>query len=343
MRAIFWAAAMALVIVAVASTTSDADAGRGRPPIAPGLLSQTGLYLTGTTDIDPRNRPYSPQYPLWTDGAKKRRWIRLPDGLAIDGRDDERWAFPVGTKFWKEFAFGSRRVETRFIWRARADVWIFASYVWNDQQTDAVLASTSGERDVADLGNGKRHSVPSIEDCHACHDGSSVLGFTALQLSPDRDPLAPHAEPLEPEMLTMQALVDEQRLKPPRPDLVARPPRIQAETPTARAALGYLSANCGICHRDGAPIDTRLRLKASASGHIAPVVDILRSAAVSWQIPSAGEGATRFVAPGHPEQSSILIRMTSRRPSTQMPPLGTVTVDHEATALIEAWIRRLSS
>jgi hypothetical protein len=337
MRAIFWAAATALVIMAVART-SDADAVRGRPPVAPALLSQTGLYLTGTTDVDPRNRPYSPQYPLWTDGAKKRRWIRLPDGLAVGARDDERWDFPVGTRFWKEFTFGSRRVETRYIWRARADVWIFASYVWNDQQTDAVLASTSGERDVADVGNGKRHSVPSVEDCHACHDGNSVLGFTALQLSTARDPLAPHAEPLEPDMFTVQSLVDQQRLKPARPDLVARPPRIEAETPAARAALGYLSANCGSCHRDGAPIDTRLRLRASAAGQTAAVVGILRSAAVSWEIPTAGVGATRFVTPGHPERSSIVIRMKSRRPSTQMPPLGTVIVDHEATALIERWI-----
>src|SRR4249920_2001350 len=134
MRAMFWAAAVALVIVAVAST-SDADVARGRPPVAPGLLSETGLYLTGTTDVDPRNRPYSPQYPLWTDGATKRRWIRLPEGAAIDARDDEHWAFPVGTKFWKQFAFSGRRVETRYIWKARADIWIFASYVWNDQQT----------------------------------------------------------------------------------------------------------------------------------------------------------------------------------------------------------------
>lgn len=342
MRAMCWMAGAALLIVAAASV-SGADAVRARPSVAPVLLSQTGLYVRGTTDVDPRNRPYSPQYPLWTDGAKKRRWIRLPDGAAIDARDDERWSFPVGTRFWKEFEFSGRRVETRFIWRASADAWVFASYVWNAQQSDAVLASTSGERDVADLGNGKRHSVPSIEDCHACHDRRSVLGFTALQLSTDRDPLAPHAEPLDPDMLTVQSLVDQQRLKPARPDLVARPPRIQAETPAARAALGYLSANCGICHHDGAPIDTRLRLSASATGQTAAVVDILQSASVSWAIPTAGEGATRFVTPGHPERSSILTRMKSRRPSTQMPPLGTVTVDHEATALIEGWIRRLSS
>jgi hypothetical protein len=337
MRALLWAAVAALVLVGVART-SDADARRGRSPVAPQLLSQTGLYVAGTTTVEVRNRPFSPQYPLWTDGAAKRRWIRLPEGAAIDARDDARWGFPVGTKFWKEFQFGGRRVETRFMWKAREDAWVFASYVWNGDQTDAVLAPVSGERNVAEVGPGARHSVPSIDDCYACHEGQSVLGFTALQLSTDRDPLAPHREPLEPDMLTVRSLVDEQRLKPARPDLVAQPPRIQAATPEARAALGYLATNCGICHREGAAIDTHLRLQPTAGGDVRGVLEAVRSAPVEWAIPSAGERATRFVTPGHPELSSIVARMKSRRPSTQMPPLGTVVVDQQAVDLVTAWI-----
>ena len=46
----------------------------------PERLSETGLYRPGTLDVDPRNRPFAPQYPLWTDGAAKSRWIHLPTG-----------------------------------------------------------------------------------------------------------------------------------------------------------------------------------------------------------------------------------------------------------------------
>ena len=35
--------------------------------------------------------------------------------------------FPVGTRFWKEFTFNGRKVETRFLWRASAGRWIFAT------------------------------------------------------------------------------------------------------------------------------------------------------------------------------------------------------------------------
>ena len=39
--------------------------------------------------------------------------------------------------------------------------------------------------------------------------------------------------------------------------------------------------------------------------------------------------------------SAILVRMKSRRPSTQMPPLGTVLHDREAIALVTEWIESL--
>ena len=61
-------------------------------------------------------RPYTPVYPLWADGLVKRRWLDLPAGKKIDTSDMDHWSFPVGTRFWKEFATPSGTVlETRLI------------------------------------------------------------------------------------------------------------------------------------------------------------------------------------------------------------------------------------
>ena len=178
------AAALALGLAATLAVRSLAA------PAVPERLSDTGLYLPGTLTVDPRNRPFSPQYPLWTDGAGKSRWIQLPAGGRITARDADTWEFPVGTRLWKEFAFDGRRVETRMLWRVTADAWSYAAYVWNEAQTDATLVPAEGLAGVVEVAPGKRHSVPSRDDCRACHEngGTSVLGFTALQLSPDRDP-----------------------------------------------------------------------------------------------------------------------------------------------------------
>ena len=41
----------------------------------------------------------APAYELWSDGALKRRWIRLPPDGRIDTSDMDSWVFPIGTQF----------------------------------------------------------------------------------------------------------------------------------------------------------------------------------------------------------------------------------------------------
>src|SRR5262249_29189727 len=175
-------------------------------------LTETGLYSSDRSEtIASGVRQFLPQYPLWSDGLKKRRWIALPPDSSIDATSELAWDFPVGTKFWKEFSFNGRRIETRMLWKTSATTWKAASYVWNDDGTDAVLAPADGVPGVAEIAPGKRHSIPSRTDCLACHGATRTgpLGFNALQLSTDRDPTAIHGEPLAPGMITLADLVKE--------------------------------------------------------------------------------------------------------------------------------------
>ena len=312
------------------------------PP--PQLLSATGLYLAGRVgEVDPRNRLFSPQYPLWTVGLHKRRWILLPEGAAIDGRDEQAWSFPVGTKIWKEFARGDQPVETRLLWKATPGGWVFASYVWKADGSDATLAPDDGVAGVVEVAPGRRHSIPSKTDCAACHGApakANPLGFTALQLSMDRDPGAIHGEPLRGDMLTTRTLVEEGLLSGARQDLLTRPPRIQTRNPLTRSVLGYLSANCAMCHNGKGEI--------AALGPVIRTADLLTDAdAVArgllgqrtrWQVPGETEGESVLVHEGAPERSAIYVRMRSRSPSSQMPPLGTTVRDQVAVDTVARWI-----
>ena len=302
--------------------------GAAKAPAPPRLLSQTGLYAAPGV-VAARNLAYAPQYPLWTDGAAKARWIHLP--AAIDGRDEGGWVFPVGTKAWKEFAFGGRKVETRLLWKTGSATWVFASYAWNEAQTDAVLVPEGGLPDAAEVAPGLRHAIPSRSDCRDCHgqEQVEVLGFTALQLSPDRDPGALHGEPLRPGLITLADLVARGLLRGARPDLLARPPRIAGD-PATRTALGYLQANCATCHRADRPIPgLDLDLRPARA---------LRTALAPGSFPVPGQPESRILSPGHPERSALLHRMGSRDPIAQMPPLGTVRVDQAAVDHLRRWI-----
>jgi mono/diheme cytochrome c family protein len=312
----------------------------GRAVEPPPVLSATGLYAGPATGaLAPGLLAYAPQYPLWSDGARKARWLHLPPGARIDARDPRSWRFPVGTRLWKQFAIGGRKVETRLIWRAAADRWVFASYHWREDQTEADLVPASGLAGVAELGGGRRHDIPSRSDCLACHGNGAtpVLGFSALQLSPDRDPLAPHREDPSGTMADLRTLEARRLLDPPRPEDLASPPRIRAVTPRGRAALGYLAANCGTCHTPERPIPgVGLLLAHGASPEPALATAVDRPG--HYRIPGLPPGTTRIIRPGRPGESSLLQRMETTFPAGRMPPLGSVVPDREAIALVRAWI-----
>lgn len=334
---------LALPLVVAGVVAADPVAGGGDPAL-PERLSATGLYGPGG-ELAPGVHPFSPQYPLWSDGADKRRWILLPAGATIDASDPDRWHFPVGTKLWKEFAWGGQKVETRLLWRATEERWLFATYAWAADQPDAILAPAHGLRGAHPLPGGRAHSLPSVADCHACHQSgpSVVLGFNAWQLSDDRDPLAPHAEALPAGAWTLRGLLDGGWLQPAAPSLRTVPPRIAGRDPVERAALGYLSANCGGCHNGLGPqarLGLELLHRVGGSGPpIALATAVDRSG--KYKVPGVDPAECRVVAPGAPHASSVWHRMRSRSPASQMPPLGTVLVDSVAVELVGRWIAGL--
>ena len=204
--AIFLAAAE--VIAGVVPATED----------LPPTLEATGFEQASKT-------AFTPSYPLWSDGASKRRWIALPPGVGIDRTQPDAWDFPPGTRLWKEFGFG-RAVETRLLERLADGRWRYATYIWNAEGTRATLAPEGGiELDVPDAPGGK-YAVPSRNDCVACHEGPAVpvLGYSAVQIGAT----------------------------------------IEAPTEEARAALGYLHGNCGHCHNDSALAGVGLHLAQEA-------------------------------------------------------------------------------
>jgi len=316
------------------------------PQPLPSSLHDTGLYAEASgLRVRPENRHFTPQYPLWSDGATKHRWISLPAGQSIDASHAVVWDFPRGTKLWKEFSVDGRRVETRMIERLDDGNWRFSAYAWNDEQSDATLVPSDKSRTVS-LPGGRKYRIPSEADCRACHAGAAVpvLGFSALQLSADRDPLAPHAEPAHADDLNLHELIDKRMLVGLPRELAETPPRIAAPTPAGRAVLGYLHANCGQCHVDpklsGSAVPVELQLAQDPSDAAAGAKTIRTLLDSESRYRSAGAEHSRLIVPGDSQAGTLLARMRSRDPRIQMPPLGSAIPDLEAIVLIEYWIEQ---
>jgi hypothetical protein len=306
-------AAFALALLAGTAAAS------AQPPL-PERLGETGLFRLETQLV-------TPQYPLWSDGAAKRRWLHVPAGRFIDAAQPDTWQFPPGTKLWKEFAVAGRPVETRYIERLADGGWRYAAYVWDSDGREARLAPARGIPALPVAGApGGRYAVPSRADCTACHEGAAVpvLGVSALQLAAE-----------------LPALVQRGWLRRLPPGWLDTPPRIAAVDPTERALLGYLHANCGHCHNDsGAPVPVRLMLAQSAADPAGSAQRALRSLvdAPSRYRPPGFAPDARVVVPGRPQDSVLVARMQSRHAQVQMPPLGTQVPDAEGLALVTSWI-----
>src|SRR5687768_16023323 len=102
----------------------------------PDELRCSGLYTSWAGKVvAPDVREFAPGLTLWSDGAVKRRWLRLPPGEVVDASDPNEWVFPVGTRVWKEFRIEIgdelRRVETRMFWKRGEGDWVPVVYLWN--------------------------------------------------------------------------------------------------------------------------------------------------------------------------------------------------------------------
>lgn len=297
---------------------------------APARLSNTGLYADIASEtLAPDVNLYTPRFPVWADGAEKRRWAYLPPGAAILTEDMNAWELPEGARLWKEFTRDGVRVETRMLWRfgpGAAD-WEAVTYLWDEPAGEAWLAPEEGAADAL----GTPHDVPARGACQACHgldEGLRPLGFSAIQLD--------H----EGEGLTLSDLIKQGVLS--HPDAAVPPlPGDQV----AQDALGTLHSSCGSCHGDPNPfctvgVDLRLWLRVEAMASVQDT-DTYRSAVGAPAQTGSVAGADTLIVAGDAQASVLVQRMTLRDGVLQMPPLGTEAPDLEALSKVSAWINAL--
>lgn len=316
-------------IVADAKPNPCADA-----EVPPSTLECTGLYSDfATKTIAPTMRAYAPAVPLWSDGAEKQRWIELPPGQKIDASDPNEWVFPVGTKVFKQFSYGGRRVETRLFQKIAPNEWVHATYAWNETET-ATHISYGESVTTADGGT---WLIPAPGDCESCHRGRSdrILGFEEVNLG------LPGASGMPLSKLVAEGLLD------PEPPLFALGIGDDG-TGLDAPALAWLHVNCGVtCHNanEGATAygaGMRLRLDPRKLDTSPPDSswDPLRTT-IGVPCTSGSVAGQPRIAPGDPA-NSVIAQLISQRGGLQMPPAPLSRfVDTPDVAAVKAWIAQL--
>jgi hypothetical protein len=311
----------------------------GPPP--PLLLSETGCFAPGVPSQPNADfMPYEVNSPLWSDGATKERYLKVPAGATIavkdcdlapssclppdrggSPEDEGHFDLPVGSILIKVFSLQGRRIETRLLMRASDSDWKAYSYQWNEAETEATLGRDGGDRSV---GSQTWH-YPSEGECRQCHTlaAGRSLGPTTQQL--DRTTAAGNQLYL---LLARGWLVVRPKVLPSLPD-----PTLPG--PADGRARSYLQTNCSFCHRPGSYIsDMDMR-------HVTSLLD-MNVCNVPIQRGVGDPGIPQFrVVPGKPSESALSFRMHDRRAGYTMPRIGSNLVDPTGTMVVDQWISDL--
>jgi uncharacterized repeat protein (TIGR03806 family) len=334
-----------LYVVSFGGTIHDLVPQNPAPePPFPATLSETGLF----DDLDPMMPApglieYDVNSPLWSDGARKRRWIALP-GLQTIGFDAAgAWTFPVGTALVKHFEIDTApatvlRLETRVLIH-HADGWQGYTYRWREDGTDADLLADAATADFTVTGGAggeedRTWYFPSRTDCLRCHTEAAgrVLGVRAAQLNRTFD--YPMVEDNQLRSWNHIGLfagnIGNAGAYPALAD-----PLDQAADIDERAR-SYLEANCAMCHLPGGPAPGGLDLRAET-----PLAG-MNAVGVPPSGGDLGIAGARIIREGDRE-ASVLWERLRRLDATRMPPLASLEADGEAIDLIGDWIDGLAA
>ncbi|MHA8108719.1 SO2930 family diheme c-type cytochrome [Aquirufa sp. A-Brett2-W8] len=305
-------------------------------------LSEYGFFKGTVKDQIPTDGVvlYTLNSPLFSDYASKLRFVRLPEGKSVSYNPDSVLQFPIGTAIVKTFYYpfdernpekGRRLMETRVLLH-EAKGWVALPYIWNKEQTDAVLEVAGGSDQVSWIdAAGKKQSfeyqVPNMNQCKGCHERSGEM-----------TPIGPSVRQLN-DGQQLQHWETAGLLKGlPKDHIPALVNYSNASASLDDRVKAYLDINCAHCHNATGP--------ARSSGLYLEWNSKDRTAYGFFKAPvAAGRGSGNLsydIVPGKPEQSILHYRMASRDPGVMMPELGRQLTHHEGVELVRSWIQSMN-
>jgi hypothetical protein len=333
--------------------------GAGGGNTMPMLLSQTGLFSDiKAKTLAPDVHKFTPAYALWSDGATKQRYVYMPPGGKILTENMDFWQYPGGFKLWKDFTRDGKLIETRLLMKISGGIadWYMVAFKWKDDYSDAE-ALPAGEMNAM----GTMHDIPTKDQCKGCHSTmkDNAIGFSAAMLS--------HSLP---DSINLTQIDQMGWLSTP----IKAGGYPLPGTDVEKAALGYMHANCGMCHNNRSQVyNTKVNLDlwthADAVATVPGTFAFLSMMCDQW--PGTAPANDKFnpitsceaghatgalmetdisklkrIEPKNPAESGLHDLMSLRATGMvgemkQMPPLGTEIKDDTGLGALDAWINSL--
>ncbi len=312
-------------------------------------LSDYNFFKTPITELKPVYGviPYEPVSALFSDYAKKKRFIWMPEGVSANyDSDGEALDFPVGTVLIKNFYYENvlpgnttKLLETRLMIK-KTDGWIFANYTWNEQQTDAFYEMEGSFVPVTWNQDGEirevNYRIPNSAECFTCHNKSEI----PLPIGPKPQNLNkffPYETGVQNQL---EKLKDFGYLNSYPGNILTLVDYHNTSQPLDLRVRSYLDINCAHCHSDNGFCNYRAPRFAFNQTldpeHLG--ICIVPDEDISDYVDGY---PTHIIKPGHHEESEIFYRMNTTQANIKMPSRGRTLIHKEGVQMVSEWIDSL--
>lgn len=347
---------LSLALLATACRKAQTVRPREYKAVVHKKLSDFGLFhemknYAGSLSPTAGSLTYDLVSPLFSDYALKFRTIKIPADEAGLYNGKDVFDLPVGTIITKTFSFPAdfrvpgkniRLYETRLLIREGTG-WLALPYIWNAEQTEAVLAPAGKTLPVSFIdSSGKtvrfNYTVPAKNQCGSCHqvyeNGEQIIrpiGIKARHLNRDMIYGGVKKNQLA-HWVNLNILDTAGDAGNKSADY------LDTSLPPEKRARAYLDINCAHCHSatGSAGIDSKLELDADTTDK-----NKLGYCKIPGSAGKGGGGLKFDIVPGAPERSILYYRTATDESGAMMPQIGRALVHKEGAQIIYDWIKSM--
>lgn len=291
--------------------------------------------------------PYEPISSLFTDYALKKRFVWMPENVSASYESDgASLNFPVGTLLIKNFYYehvlpnnSTKILETRLMIKL-ADEWMFANYVWNDEQTEAYFNMDGSFVPLSWNQNGSvkevNYRIPNGVECVTCHNSSEI-------------PLPIATKPQNLNRSYPYDTGDQNQLQKLKDFgyLTSFPNQIHtmvdyhdASQDLELRVRSYLDINCAHCHSEHGFCNYRPMRFGFPDSNLAENLGVCIPPEEDISLYVDGN-PTHIIKPGEHDKSVMYYRLNTTEESIRMPLRGRTLIDENAVQMITQWIDSL--
>lgn len=312
-------------------------------------LSDYNFFVSELKNHEPNTGvlPFDLNSHLFTDYASKKRFVWMPEGSkATYINDHEILDFPEKTILIKSFYYDNVQpsnsleiLETRLMIKINGE-WIFATYQWNEEQTDAILITEGATKNITFTRENQQsyditYKIPSNFECFVCHKNSEV----ARPIGPKPQNLNKNYNYADGIKNQLQKWIDVGYLQNNLPASIVSTVNWEDTTlDTELRVRSYVDINCAHCHIPGGHCAYReLRFDFNVT------TDVSLMGTCMEQGDHFSSAYPYIISPGKSSKSALLARISTNEENIMMPMIGRTIVHQEAISLIEHYIDNLTT